>query len=65
MKNTAAAIKIAQHALNDAANELKIIGSDEMIGDDIKDSLRMIEILKENFTNWTTEVNEAKGIINK
>ena len=65
MNNTAAAIKIAQHALNDAANELKIIGSDEMIGDDIKDSLRMIEILKENFTNWTTEVNEAKGIINK
>ena len=46
MNNTNAAISLARQALNDASIELKIVGSDALIADDLRDSLRIIQILK-------------------
>jgi len=58
MNNTTAALNLARQALNDAAIELKIVGSDALLADELKDSLTIVQILKENYKNWISENEE-------
>jgi len=61
MNNTSQAINIARQTLLEAANVLKIIGSEAIKNQDLNDSLSLIQILKENLTSWLQEQEETGG----
>jgi len=61
MNNTSQAINIARQTLLEAANVLKIIGSEAIKNQDLNDSLSLIQILKDNLTSWLQEQEETGG----
>jgi len=55
LSNLNDACAIAKGAFEDAINELESIESDQY-----KDSTTILQLIKDNLTNWTSETNEVR-----